>query len=101
MICSNAILSFNVSKYIILKYAYYYLSRWSFYAKVDSIIGGTGQKEISKNEFLKLKINLPSLPEQKKIADFLSALDSKIEGVGNQIEQTEAFKKAMLQQLFV
>ena len=56
---------------------------------------------LNKTEFSNLIYILPSLPEQQKIADFLSAIDRKIEGVGQQMAQTELFKKAMLQQLFV
>lgn len=62
---------------------------------------GSTIPHIYYSDYSKIKINLPSLPEQQKIAEFLSALDTKIEGIANQIEQTEAFKKAMLQQLFV
>ncbi len=82
-------------------FAKYIFRDSNFRRAILPLAQGSTRYNISKSEFLKLKINLPSLPEQKKIADFLSALDSKIEGVGNQIEQTEAFKKAMLQQLFV
>ncbi len=46
-------------------------------------------------------IPLPSLPEQKKIAGFLSALDGKIAAVGEQLSRTQAWKKGLLQQMFV
>lgn len=78
-----------------------FLRSYNRYKRIENIAIGTGSKRVHENEFLKLKINLPSLPEQQKIAEFLSTLDTKIEGIANQIEQTEAFKKAMLQQLFV
>ncbi len=48
-----------------------------------------------------IKVNLPSLPEQTKIADFLSALDKKIEIAQQQLESTQTFKKALLQKMFV
>lgn len=44
---------------------------------------------------------LPSLPEQTKIANFLSAIDKKLLHVKAQLEQTQQFKKALLQQMFV
>lgn len=71
------------------------------YRRIENLAIGTGSKRVHEQDLLKLKINLPSLPEQQKIADFLSAIDRKIEGVGQQMAQTELFKKAMLQQLFV
>jgi len=56
--------------------------------------------EISGKEIRKFKIILPSLPEQTKIANFLSSLDQKIEQIDTQITQTQSFKKGLLQQMF-
>jgi len=38
---------------------------------------------------------IPSLPEQTKIAGFLSALDGKIGAVGEQMRQKQAWKKGL------
>lgn len=45
--------------------------------------------------------DFPSIEEQLKIANFLTAIDLKIESVSKQIERTQDFKKGLLQQMFV
>jgi type I restriction enzyme S subunit len=62
-------------------------------------VGGHGRHWIS--QYALMNISYPCLEEQKKIADFLSAIDVKIESLTNQITQTQNFKKGLLQQMFV
>jgi type I restriction enzyme S subunit len=57
-------------------------------------------KMISFKYFSDIKLPLPSLEEQTKIANFLSAIDEKISHCGVQVEKTEVWKKVLLQQMF-
>lgn len=66
---------------------------------VKYVVGGHERHWISKYSFLIIQI--PSLDEQQKIADFISALDKKIDIVDKGLRQVQEFKKGLLQQMFV
>ena len=82
---------------------------YKFYLKTSSYIqeltrkleGIRDGKMISYKYFSEIKLPFPSLEEQQKIADFISALDRKITLVNQQIENTRTYKKGLLQQMFV
>ncbi len=56
--------------------------------------------EISKSEISKIKITIPSLPEQTKIANFLSAVDKRIDLLQKKKAAMEQYKKGVMQKLF-
>ena len=62
-------------------------------------VGGHGRHWISV--FSNLSISVPSLPEQTKIANFLSAIDFKIDIENQLLQKLEAQKKYLLQNIFV
>lgn len=56
---------------------------------------------INKTEFSKFEVNIPKdKKEQTAIANFLSALDEKINQTQMQIEKMEVWKKGLLQKMF-
>ncbi|MFC4269303.1 restriction endonuclease subunit S [Polaribacter marinivivus] len=59
------------------------------------------QPNLNLEQMGNFKFLLPSLKEQQKIANYLSALDEKITNVELQITNTQTFKKGLLQQMFV
>lgn len=62
---------------------------------------GDGRQNLNLKDFNTAVIPLPSLEEQTKIANLLSAIDQKVEVVAQQIEQAKLWKKGLLQQMFV
>jgi len=62
---------------------------------------GSVRDSLNFNDMADFVFSFPSLEEQAKIANFLSSIDSKIEQVGKQLDESKQFKKALLQQMFV
>ena len=61
-----------------------------------------GLLNVSISEFFSdLPIPTPSLPEQQKIAEFLTGIDDKITAVANRIDKAAEFKQGLLQKMFV
>ena len=64
------------------------------------IAQGTKVLSISATRLAGIEVELPSKKEQTKISNFLSAIDEKINRTENQIQQTELYKKGLLQKMF-
>nr|WP_295740480.1 restriction endonuclease subunit S [uncultured Acidocella sp.] len=63
--------------------------------------GGAGRNRVmSKTDFLKLKVWLPDITEQQKIADCLNSADALIAAQGRKVEALRVHKKGLVQQLF-
>lgn len=66
-----------------------------------SLNEATGVPSLNTTSIGNIELKVPCLKEQTKIANFLSAIDQKIEVVVQQIEQAKQWKKGLLQQMFV
>lgn len=63
---------------------------------------GSGLPNIQKKDLLIFKFSFPSsIKEQTKIANFLSSIDQKISLTQVEIKKMEAWKKGLLQKMFV
>lgn len=84
-----------------LEYFYQLVQTDEFKNYINSIPSASAQPNISNGDILNYLTATPVLPEQTKIANFLSALDEKINRTENQLQQTQAYKKGLLQKMFV
>ena len=83
------------------KFIYYALHEKTFLDEVMNRCTGTSYPAINSSDLSSIEILIPCLEEQTKIANFLSAIDQKIEVVAQQIEQAKTWKKGLLQQMFI
>ncbi len=84
------------------KFMFYELSQKTFKQHFESIANkAVNQASINQTALKKTELCAPCLEEQIKIANFLSAIDQKIEVVAEQIEQAKTWKKGLLQQMFI
>ena len=79
----------------IFHYLVWYEPKWK------GLSQGSTFESVNTKSIESLEILVPSKLEQQKIADFLSAIDKKIELVAQQLEQARTFKKGLLQQMFI
>lgn len=63
-------------------------------------IESTGVPQLTAPQLSKIKVKRPTLPEQRKIADFLSAVDAVIAAQQAEVDAWEQRKKGVMQKLF-
>lgn len=81
-------------------FEHHYLDRYlrqliSSSARMDGLLN------ISKEGFFEIPLPFPPIPEQEKIAEFLTAIDEQIDHTTAQLTHTKQWKKGLLQQMFV
>lgn len=68
--------------------------------KIAYTAKGTSQKVLSITDLKKITVTIPTLPEQEKIADFLSNYDRMIDVQSQRVEAMKTRKKGLLQKIF-
>ena len=82
------------------RFLYYLFYTNDFNKSVDVKCTGSNYPAINSSELAKIKVKIPCLEEQQKIADFLSEFDNAIEYAKEELEVWKNIKKGLLQQMF-
>ncbi|MCB4780974.1 MAG: restriction endonuclease subunit S [Sulfurovum sp.] len=81
-------------------FKYYMLQPRFKYALVNISPGGAGRNRVmSKKDFLKLKVTVPTLEEQQKIAQVLTTADKEIELLKSELTALKEQKRGLMQRL--
>jgi type I restriction enzyme S subunit len=68
--------------------------------EITSKSGGSTRYNVGQETLSQVPVILPSLPEQQKIAEFLTAVDRRIELLQAKKDKLETYKKGVMQQIF-
>jgi type I restriction enzyme S subunit len=85
---------------ILNDYLFHYLRTNRVFAFFQSEMAGGAMPALSFAIVKNLKLNIPSLSEQAKIADFLTALDDKITQLTQKHKLLNQYKKGVMQKIF-
>jgi len=81
-------------------FLYYFLIRTKTQQILLSLAGTSTIPDLNHSDFYKVKINLPSIKEQKKIAAFLSSVDNKLNKLRDKHKLLETYKRGLMQKIF-
>ena len=85
----------NINRYFLF---YTFMGEY-FMQQLSRFLVGTDQPYIKNSLLLKIRIPLPPLPEQQKIAEILSTVDKKLELDRKRKEKLEMIKKGLMNDL--
>ena len=79
------------------RFLFLYMQTYIEYLRSET--RGTVIQYLKKGQFTDAKIKLPPLPEQKRIVDLISSVDSYIEALQQQLESVKRSRNAVLHEL--
>lgn len=81
-------------------YIYFVLQSSLVQKRVKSLVNEAAQPNFGKQDFDKIKLALPKIEEQQKIASFLSSVDDKISQLEKKKTLLEIYKRGIMQKIF-
>ena len=81
------------------KYLFYFFSRKDYYLRIGHIMDGTGQKELSDKQIMKLPVSIPSIEKQKEVVALLDTAQQEINLLKKLADQYRTQKRGLMQKL--
>ncbi len=82
------------------KFLGYYTNSQAFHNQLFPYMQGIKVTSINRKNIANTKISIPCLEEQKKIAEFLSAVDEVVTHTERELQNLQTQKKAVMQSIF-
>ena len=98
-ICSTGFAVLTSKSEICMKYIYQILYANYIEKQISNMLVGSNYPALNTSDILNIKILLPPIDEQKRIADILSTFDDLIENLTKLIEKKELYKKGVMQRV--
>ncbi|USR77196.1 restriction endonuclease subunit S [Photobacterium damselae] len=99
-IASNAITTLDLNQHKLMpEYLFFHFSRKNYYLRVGHIMDGTGQKELSDKQIMKLPILAPSIKVQQDIVLKLSSAKEEIKLLQALLDKYRSQKRGLMQKL--
>lgn len=98
-ICSTGFAVLTAKERTSNRYIYQLLFSKEIEMQIKNMLVGSNYPAINSSDIASLKIYLPPLPEQEKIAEILGTWDEAIEKLSGLIEQKKLLKKGLMQKL--
>jgi len=100
----NTLFSYHLIRLRFMKNISLEFKKYMFHSPIvlnqfSKLSQGATRFTLKKSSFQKVKLPLPPLPEQQKIAAILTSVDKKIEVIDEQIAKGETLKKGLMQKL--
>lgn len=98
-ILSQRVVALKTKEFINNEFMLYMIMSDIIQNQLNMLSTGTTAKGINQKNLAKVKVVIPTLEEQEKIAQILLSVDSEIEEYENKMQQLEELKKGLMQQL--
>ncbi len=94
------LIRFRVGPSLSPEFTAQYVRSDAYWSWVKSSVKVGAQPNINSQQYQSLLLPVPPLPEQKKIAAILTAVDEKLDVIARQIEASQTLKQGLMQTLF-